>query len=131
MDAWNKVDNYLIQVDTYLCSEECPCRITNTTSFTSNSYASPYYLQWRQDGEATAFQNCTAAVQAEAVNNYKTENSDSKFNANNFADYWAFLEEEFECAGFCQTKYDNAKTGTVMEMFKYQFTDINRLEIIF
>jgi hypothetical protein len=126
LTAWNNIDTYLIQADTYLCSNDCPCSITNTTAFTSNSTAKTYYDKWSKNGQAIAFQNCTALVQGAASSAFVSQTKDTTLNATLFADYWQFIEESFDCSGWCQTSYTSSKTNSVMEMYKYQFSDVNR-----
>jgi hypothetical protein len=78
---------------------------------------------------AVAFQNCTTAVKTNALQNAKLDpdfDPTNDFNAQRFADYMGRIETQFNCAGWCQTKYINGINGQTMMMSKYLFTNINR-----
>ena len=126
LEAWNNIDNYLIAVDSKLCSLDCPCSITNVTGYLENSTALGNYVLWNKLGTNTAFQNCSAVVQAEAASAYTGSSVNAtSLNTANFATYWALLENKFNCSGWCQTEYSST-LGVKMQMYKYMFTDVNR-----
>ena len=51
------------------------------------------------------------------------ENEIKDFNLNKFATYWKYIEEKFECNGFCSTIYEDNDKQRVM--IKYLFRDVN------
>jgi hypothetical protein len=78
---------------------------------------------------AVAFQNCTTAVKTNALQNAKLDpdfDPTNDFNAQRFADYMGRIETQFNCAGWCQTKYISGINGQTMMMSKYLFSNINR-----
>jgi hypothetical protein len=126
LDIWNYLDSYLIQVDTNLCSTGCPCNFQNPAQFSSNATVFPSYSNWVKNGAATAFQNCSATVQNQALQNFQQAQPDAKdFNATDFANYWGQIESRFNCSGLCQTSYINTQTKTNQTMYKYMFSNIN------
>lgn len=126
MEIWQDVDSYMINIDTYFCSDLCPCQFTNTGPFESNSTISPYYYQWKKTNPgAIQFQNCSQSVKDKTVAEYNASHNDT-IDADLFADYFAEIENKFNCTGFCKTDYVSTVTNTKMVMHKYMFTDVNR-----
>lgn len=131
LDAWNDIDEYLIEVDTSFCSPDCPCYFDSPAEYATNTTVYPYYSQWTKGsfGAATAFQNCTLTVQDNTLARYEElVEEPGKFSADEFAKYWQILETKFKCSGWCKTSYMNKNTQAEMTMYKYLFSDINKLE---
>jgi hypothetical protein len=135
LDAWKYIDTYLIKVDSNFCTADCPGYFSNPLAYTSNTNAAVYYNLWTKSLDqtgATHFQNCTAAVQQNAVNQFVTARNNAEetkgFKADVFADYWAYIENEFECSGWCTTTYERTVAGvpTTFGMYKYLFSGLGR-----
>lgn len=133
LSMWQGMDTYLHKVNNELCSEECPCYLTNQTGYLSSQYL-PMFKQMtitKNPNDAISFQNCSDAVKHRVLNEareadvYLSKSVPEKFNADNFAEYMSTMEEFFSCTGWCNTTYQNPKKENVT-MFKYLFSDINR-----
>lgn len=132
-EAWRSVDAYLIEVDSILCSSNCPCYFDRNSSMSYiRSYPGvAYYSSWWKtsnfDKGAINFDNCTDIYKNEAYNNYMYKLPNSTFiNQLSFSDYFNNIERYFDCTGFCLTGYYNDQLGSSMQMYKYLFSDINR-----
>jgi len=133
LDAWESIDTYLVQVDSALCSTDCPCYFNTTTSlrFLTNTTSAPYYNFWYKSPVATAaskYQDCTYLTQNNTYLKYVNTNAYSNYTLDSqlFAQYYYNIENKFNCTGFCETTYFNDRSGTNMKMSKYLFTDIGR-----
>lgn len=132
-ESWRFIDGYLIEVDSMLCSKNCPCNLEKNTSvsYITNYPASAYYnLWWKSQNETTgaiSFDNCTDTYKNDAYNSYLSKIPNSTlFNQITFSNYYNTIEQYFSCTGFCITNYFNDRTGTNMQMYKYLFSDVNR-----
>ncbi len=130
LSAWNSIDNYLIEVDSTLCSNTCPCNFDKITSmnYIRNIQAVPYYNLWWKSFSSSGAQNingCTIAIKNQIYGSYLTYNNFT-FNQDLFTEYYSRIEQTFNCTGFCTTLYYNQNTGTNMKMYKYLFSDIQR-----
>jgi len=135
MGTFNHIDTYLQQIDQAMCSDVCPCFITNTTAFTNNATVRPFYELWEKSPTpgpqgAIAFQNCTTTLQQYSLSEAKRRNLNfaavEEFDPIEFYDYFNKLETEFQCSGWCEIQYFNANYGQNVLMSKYLFSDINR-----
>lgn len=128
LEVWNKVDNYLAFVDTAVCSSDCPCKITNTTGYMSNSSISVYYNQWtKSPNGAINYQNCTQAVQSQVSTKYNsTTGGTNPIDQAAFATLFNNIETSFNCNGFCQTTYTPQGSTTAVTMYKYLFSDLSK-----
>jgi hypothetical protein len=134
METWRGIDSYLQRVDQSLCSNFCPCYISNITDFVNNATIAPFYSQWTKSPSpalgVVSFPNCSQAVQNNVLANARASDSyfdpSGDFKQDRFYDYMANVETDFECSGWCNVTYQNTQTGNTMVMFKYMFTDINR-----
>jgi hypothetical protein len=115
LSAFNKVDDYLIQVDSILCSSACPCKILNEKDFISDIDAYEVYKHWITSKDAPSINYQTCAV-----------NIDTTMNEKNFIYYYSGIENRFECTGFCKTRYHSDSLNTNVTIYKYLFTDVNR-----
>ena len=133
MESWRGVDLYLQKADQYLCSNDCPCYFTNTTGYIDNVNINPFYNTWTKSNIPpgnVAFQNCSSPVKVRAYEEALAGDAyfdpTRTFNQERFAEYMSNVENEFQCAGWCNVTYVNPTTNNRMVMFKYLFTDINR-----
>ncbi len=128
IDTWKNVDVYLQQVDSALCSQDCPCTFKNPADYSTDPDVLIAYAKWEKTlrGGAKFFQNCTEAVQTNAYSNYASQVEEENFLVKNFQKFWIIVEERFFCSGWCETTYYNSKTLSQMTMYKYLFTGIDR-----
>lgn len=133
LGVWQGVDTYLQLADQNLCSKACPCMITNSTAFTTNSTVLPYYNQWEKSLSLPgiiAFQNCSNAVQAKTYNDAVRLNRyfdpEGTFVPSKFYDYMNDIEQKFHCNGWCNVTYFNTNTNKNTLMAKYLFSNVNR-----
>jgi hypothetical protein len=126
------MDTYLINVDRALCSVDCPCKITNRSPFTLNPNTTTAFSTWTLSDQAfaaTAFQNCSGAVQANVLSATSQQNPlfpAEEFDANEFANYMGRIEKEFNCVGWCNVVYLSPSVAVPITFSKYLFSDINR-----
>lgn len=139
LDFWTNFDQLFIYIDLGLCSTDCPCDFSSQaiTAFTSNSTVKPFYDQWTQPGKAISFDNCTnlKTVVIDAFHAYDAANGNHSgtIDIDKFGKYWNFIENKFNCTGWCKDYYDFSGTinsNTVSSykgaFFKYLYSDINR-----
>jgi hypothetical protein len=133
MESWRGIDLYLQQVDQALCSQGCPCYFTNASGYISNTTIAPFYNEWTKSNIPpghVAFQNCSARIKDNAYNTAVANDvyfdPQREFQKDKFYNYMAQVENDFQCAGWCNVTYVNSETSNRMVMFKYMFTDINR-----
>ncbi len=119
------MDAYIIEADKLLCSQSCPCNLnrdiyspdTNISSWIigNEKYNAKNFQSCDKEFKNIAYQN--AAKNDPAFGNIKD------FKQNNFHDFMARIEKEFQCTGWCQTSYVlDVRNHTIS---KYLFTDIN------
>lgn len=132
LDVWRHMDTYLINVDRALCSVECPCRITNRAIYEINPNTTAAFSSWTLSDQAfaaTAFQNCSAGVQANVLAATTAQNRlfpVDDFRAQEFANYMSRVEREFNCVGWCNVVYLTSAAATPITFSKYLFSDLNR-----
>ena len=121
------IDNFIFQVDQFLCSSSCPCDFWNTAPFSYN-YVETYFSNMKKNLKKTgavSFISCPRESRMELIRNYRTNLSG--FHGENFEDitwYMVHIEHVFKCSGFYKSTYElNDKENMV---FKYLFSDINR-----
>lgn len=132
LGMWQGIDSYLQQVDQNFCGPNCPCYISNTNGFTTNSTVAPFYNQWTKTNDRlgnTAYQNCSSQVQSQTYSQAAAKDAlfdpNANFDQNSFANYMQRVESRFSCAGWCNVTYFNTNTNTNAAMFKYNFNNIN------
>ncbi len=133
LGQFHNIDTYLQEVDKNMCSPQCPCFISNSSGFSGNSTVTPFYNLWTKTTNpkgAVAFQNCTNELQSftykEAMRRDKNFDPEGTFDVIKFQDYFARLENDFGCTGWCDVEYFNPNYNQNVFMAKYLFTDINR-----
>lgn len=133
MEVWQGIDAYLQRVDQSLCSPECPCIINNKIPFETNATVSPYYKNWNTTENtlgAISFQNCSIQVQENTKSLAEKDdvlfNPKKDFDSNLFARYMGNIEQNFNCAGWCNVTYANPTVRKSTTMYKYLFSDINK-----
>ena len=131
LEMWQGVDAYFQRVDQALCSPYCPCAISNTNAYTSNSTVIDFYNSWTKFPTGTVnFQNCSSQVQ---VNTYRQAVLDDglfdpkkNFESDKFARYMSNVENDFLCTGWCNVTYFDSSVNKNIMMYKYLFSDVNR-----
>ena len=118
---WNSIDNIMIDIDKTLCSNDCLCYIspyTKSLYHTDSVYRSIFDDTVKGDENETIvnIKQCSKSIKNQMENEIEKkayENEIKDFNLNKFATYWKYIEEKFECNGFCSTIYeDNDKSAT-------------------
>jgi hypothetical protein len=126
------MDTYLINADRALCSPDCPCRLTNRAPFEGNPNTTAAFSSWTFTDQvfgATAFQNCSSAVQANVLGATAAQNPlfpVDTFNSAEFANYMNRIETQFSCTGWCNVVYLSSASTTPIIFSKYLFSNINR-----
>jgi hypothetical protein len=130
LEVWKGMDSYILEVDKLLCSSLCPCNLKNIDLY-NNPQSNSNISKWAISNEAynaINFQGCDNEIKAmalkEAASNTQVFGNITDFNQNNFFKFFARIEEEFECSGWCQRSYQI--NGQEEIISKYLFTDINR-----
>lgn len=128
---WNSIDNIMIDIDKTLCSNDCLCYISpyaKSLYHTDSVYRSIFddTVKGNEKETIVNIKQCSKSIKNQIENDSekKAYNKEIKdFNLNKFATYWKYIEEKFECNGFCSTIYeDNDKQRM---MIKYLFRDVN------
>lgn len=128
LEVWNKLDLYLAEVDTQLCSQNCPCKFNDTTGYTNNTSTIGYYSSWSKSANgAIKFQECSETVQNQVGSYYnQTSNNTNPIDQKAFAEFFGFIETSFNCNGFCQLSYIPRGGLIPVEMYKYMFSDLSK-----
>ena len=148
---WNYIDKYMFEVDKKFCSKDFKCELTPYTLqiFSKDPIIGPLFtgvydescyqkvifedLEKKEDEDrAIRWQkyqgNSGAEIDMNEIENFKYK----RFNQ-----FWKYIEEKFECSGFCSTVYNidgNAPRGKPLSeniphqvpIFKYLFSDVNK-----
>ena len=122
---YKDADSYLQLVDQGLCSEACPCNISNnlTKTIYSNYYPDTYKTWVLSSSGAINFSNCPDDLKNRTLATDYLKNFKSSFQA--FNNYMKYIENTYNCTGFCNTTYVYNK-NTNSQLVKYLFSDINR-----
>ena len=138
---YTNIDYLLQAMDVALCSENCKCNFDQATktAFESNSTTKTYFQNWKSDGTNDRFQNCSETIRKDVESTfqkYDTENGGylKSFTISSFADFWEYIENKFECSGWCVTEYTYtpSSTGTTTKaaeqraFYKYLTSGVNR-----
>ena len=128
LEVWNKVDLYLAEIDTQLCSQNCPCKFNNTIGYTNTTEINAYYNQWSKSSTgAIKYQECSASVQSSVSTYYnQTSNNTNPIDQTAFANLFNLIETTFNCNGFCQLTYTPRGSVTPVQMYKYMFSDLSK-----
>lgn len=136
LEVWKGIDYYIIQADRLLCSPLCPCNIKDGIAYSQSEIFKHYYDSWTKSNEiydAVNFQGCHNNVKnlayEETIKLNPKFNEKNDFDANRLFDFMARVENEFNCAGWCQQSY--IMDGSEKLISKYLFTDINRYDYYF
>ena len=146
---FNILDNYFHLVDEYLCSNDCPCILTNQSAYEDfkeitkvNNHSQIVYEQFKYMNitfdlnddflKAKSFKDCSRTIQGLAkmhfLKNKNVVKKIDKFKIDNFYKFWGKIEEKFHCTGWCNNYYisqKNASEKNVRFITKYLFSDIN------
>jgi len=132
MQTFDNIDTYIFFADAALCSTECPCNIGNRVAWETVPDFASTVRTWSIDtlDGATAFQNCSMAVQRSVYTRSAESNvyfdPQGTFNPVNFWSYMGRIERQFNCVGWCGLRYLNPVTGAATPLTKYIFSDVNR-----
>ena len=99
---FNNFDNLFYEINKYLCSSNCPCA----------------------NDEKMNFQKCDYN---DNLTNYIDKQYENNFDEEKLFSYWARIENKFDCAGICKTKYLESPNGNnEMNISQFLFTDITK-----
>lgn len=123
-----KLDDYISRIDQSFCTNDCICNVKNITIFAGVNAS----LVTSNTSGALSFQDCTATVK---TNTFQKANvtasdisrvvNDTNWDDNLFFRTWKWVEETYNCVGFCDFTYKNDK-GNTTQYYKYLFSDTNR-----
>lgn len=150
---WEYLDKYFIEADQLLCSEKCRCTFTDvaeklykndpTTKNVYNTYKlvddkTVEISELGKDKGTRKIQNCQKDVLTTLKDNQEKyldshNNKIKKFKQDKFHKFWEYIENKFECTGFCATVYvpnpeltDTTNSPTQVPMIKYLFSNVNK-----
>ena len=136
-EYWENIDSLFTYIDMTLCSNECPCNITSQmhNEFTSNNFSKEFINNIVDGGNATSFQDCPNDTIVKVKTFYEQDEKASKgklnnLNMNNFVKYWKYIENKFNCVGWCANSY--WYTGNFSNVYvnggfcKYLFSGVNK-----
>ena len=120
-----------------LCSSECPCNITSQMhdEFKTNNFSKEFIDNIVDGGNVTSFQECPDDAIAKVKTFYEQDEKSSQgklsnLNINNFVKYWKYVENKFDCVGWCANSY--WYTGNFTNVYvngglcKYLFSGVNK-----
>ena len=150
---WEYLDRYFIEADQLLCSGRCPCTFTDVAAKlyendpTTKNVFTTYKLvddkpveisKLGKDKGTRKIQNCPKDVLTTLKDNQEQyldlhNNKIKKFKQDKFHKFWEYIENKFECTGFCATVYvpNPELTGSTnplnqVPMIKYLFSNVNK-----
>jgi hypothetical protein len=147
LSVWNSVDTYLQLVDSYLCSEDCPCKFNTEmiNLYTSNTSTSPYFNMWYIDRNSFYRKNINYCIPSGNPKEKSSKNEKKElykklkeiyvlrnayfghtFRVDWFHKYYKHIERHFKCTGFCGVSYFNNYTNTNQKIVKYLFSDMTK-----
>jgi hypothetical protein len=115
-----KMDYFITSANDNLCTIDCPCKLSNQSKWNISPESS---LSFSQNG-ASNFQGCNKITQEKALN--QSRKLGFKENDNCVFKTMSFLEEQFNCTGFCIQTYTSRIDNRRRTIQKYLFTNINR-----
>ena len=145
---WEYLDKYFIEADQLLCSEQCPCTFTDVAAklyendpttknvFKTYEYETQEISKLGKDKGTRKIQNCPEGVLTKLKDRQEKyldlhNNKIKKFKQDKFHKFWEYIENKFECTGFCATVYvpDPELTNNPLKqvpMIKYLFSNVNK-----
>ncbi len=128
LEVYNKIDMYMAEVDSQLCSPSCPCKFNNVTGYVNNTNILPYYTLWSKEGNGSIqYQQCSDSVKNEVAKYYnQTSNNTDPIDQYTFGNFFNLIETTFECNGLCEVSYTPRGSLIKSEMYKYMFSDLSK-----
>ena len=147
---WEYLDKYFREADQLLCSERCPCTFTDVAAklyendpttknvFSSYNFSRVEISKLGKDKGTRKIQNCPKDVLTTLKDNQEKyldshKNKIKKFKQDKFHKFWEYIENKFECTGFCATVYvpnpeltDVSISPNQVPMIKYLFSNVNK-----
>ena len=132
----NGLDSLMIQADQMLCSEDCVCKIKQMRDFelkvdqvtlnqwNVNNLHGAINSQSCEIKQITDFLLMKGNISEKDLFFYLDKDRNESFDYRKFSDFWGYVEETFECSGFCVNSYLN-NIGVRTNLAKYLFTDVN------
>ena len=147
---WEYLDKYFIEADQLLCSKNCPCTFTDVAAklykndpttknvFSTYEYEIQDISKLGKDKGTRKIQNCPKEELTKLKSNQEKyfeshKNKIKKFKQDKFHKFWEYIENKFECTGFCATVYvpnpeltDVSISPNQVPMIKYLFSNVNK-----
>ena len=135
---YTNIDYLLQAMDVALCSNDCQCKFDEATknAFEQNTTTKTYFQNWKNGGANDRFQNCSETIRKNVettFQQYDTANGGylKSFTLSSFTDFWEYIENKFECSGWCVTEYTytsstGTKTTEQRAFYKYLTSGVNR-----
>jgi len=116
-----KMDYFITSANDYLCTSDCPCKSSNKTQSNTSPEST---LSFSQNG-ASNFQGCSKITKGKALN--QSRKLGFKDSDNSVFKTMSWLEDQFNCTGFCIQTYTSSIDNRRRTLQKYLFTNnINR-----
>lgn len=134
---FRELDELIALADEKLCSDDCPCIITNYTAYEditefynkNSDYqrdSKIVYLD-NPDNRTKNFNDCMADIKDDVTTSFTSGNGKRRYFGNikidYFTEFWGRIEKKFHCNGWCQVDYVS-KLGK-RKQIKYVFSDVN------
>lgn len=135
LNIWQNIDEYFILANSLVCSPLCPCNITydQYARFTNDRFISKYMDEFDEgdyvftDKGKFNIKNCPSESKKyiERMFENNPNNTFRDINFEKFRKYFKYIENSFQCTGWCTTKYINVFNLKPQHMFKYIFNNLN------
>jgi hypothetical protein len=132
MNEFHDIDTYLMNVDATFCSQQCACNITSRIPWDNDYRYNTTINSWVVDkvNGVSRYQDCpktlAKSVFAQTAVQDPAFDPIGDFQYDRFSDYFARIENQFQCTGWCNTRYINPATNRQVTMGRYLFSDINQ-----
>jgi hypothetical protein len=131
----NALDKMFLQLDQFLCSDECSCNIRNIQDYlTKSNLVTVNQWSYSDKQGSVNIQGCAindiesimkrGNISIPDIFFYRQNREKEIFNFHNFISFWSGVEKQFECSGFCAKLYLNG-FGVRTSFTKYLFSDVN------
>jgi len=127
----NGLDSLMIQADQMLCSEDCVCKIKQMRDFEMkvdqvtlnqwnvNNLHGVINSQSCEIKEITDFLLAKGKILEKDLFFYLEKDRKESFDYVKFSDFWGYVEENFECSGFCVNSYLEPLKNWVNQYYFY------------
>lgn len=136
---FKELDDLISLADEKLCSNYCPCTITNYSAYEDiidfYSKNDEYYTKDENiiyldnpTERVKNFNDCNTTVKEAVMQTFTSGNGKKRYfgniKINYFTEFWGRIEKKFHCNGWCQVEYNDSQTKK-RKQIKYVFSDVN------